>query len=311
MGNRFVVTGAAGFIGLHLCDALLKIPGSQVIGIDNERSGDWSRVSSNVEQVKMDIADMTIDSWRTILRPADVIFHLAAEKYNSSRSTPEKVLSCNVIGTERLIRTAAEVGVSRLVFTSSLYAYGSMGPRLMSETDVLKPRTIYGASKSIGEDLLRTYSATHGLSYNVARLFFIYGPNQYAHGGYKSVVQTNFERLLAGDSPLILGDGEQSLDYVYIDDCIVALILMARSQISGGTVNVASGHGVTINALTRAMLDIAGSKSPPRFGLADWTAGSTRVGSPDLNSKVFGWNSVTTLETGLTKVWQWMSSQTQ
>ena len=108
MNKRYVITGAAGFIGLHLCQELLKTPGTTVVGIDNERSGDWSRVSPLVEQHKLDVGELTADDWKRLLMPGDVVFHLAAEKYNSSKSTPEKVLSCNVMGTEQMIRAAAK-----------------------------------------------------------------------------------------------------------------------------------------------------------------------------------------------------------
>jgi len=309
MNKRYVITGAAGFIGLHLCQELLKTPGTTVVGIDNERSGDWSRVSPLVEQHKLDVGELTADDWKRLLMPGDVVFHLAAEKYNSSKSTPEKVLSCNVMGTEQMIRAAAEVGVSRFVFTSSLYSYGSMGPDTMSETDVLKPKTIYGASKAVAEDFLRVYNKSHGLSYNVARLFFIYGPNQYADGGYKSVIQVNYERILNNETPVIFGDGEQELDYVFIADCIEALLLLSKSSIDCETVNVASGRGLTINKLTNIMIDVTGQTAEITYGPLDWTANSKRVGNPSRMEAIFDWKTTTTMEDGLSEVWRWMRTQ--
>lgn len=308
MNKRFVVTGAAGFIGHHLCETLLSRFDCTVIGIDNERSGDWSRVSQHVEQLSFDISELTVSQWRDILQPDDVVFHLAAEKYNSSKTTPERVFACNVLGTEKMIRAAAEIGISRLVFTSSLYAYGSLGPEMMSENDKLQPRTLYGASKSIGEDFLRTYSAEKGLSYNVARLFFIYGPNQFAQGGYKSVILMNFERILKGEPPLVFGDGQQELDYVYIDDCVESLIELSDSSLSGEIVNIASGSGVSIKNLTSKMLKIAETTIDPKFGPADWTANTKRIGSPDRMQEKFGWSASTPLEKGLSEVWKWMKS---
>jgi nucleoside-diphosphate-sugar epimerase len=239
----------------------------------------------------LDISDVSVEDWKQILKPGDVLFHLAAEKYNSSKSTPERVISCNVIGTERLFRAAAEIAIKRVVFTSSLYAYGSLGPGQMIEEDVLRPRTIYGASKAFGEDLLRIYALSHGLSYNVARLFFIYGPSQYAEGGYKP--------------PVVYGSGDQVLDYVYIDDCIGSLLLMSETRKDGLTVNIASGTGVTINDLTRSMLRVSGSNLSPRHGPADWTDGTVRVGSPHCASDTLGWKTVTSLDSGLSRVWQW------
>ncbi|MCU1403201.1 MAG: NAD-dependent epimerase/dehydratase family protein, partial [Microbacteriaceae bacterium] len=210
--TTYLVTGGAGFIGHSLVNRLVA-NGHRVIAVDNERSGDWSRVDERAERDARGIQDFTIDDWRERLQAVDVVFHLAAEKYNSSNATPERVLDINVVATERLFRAAAGI-VDKVVFTSSLYSYGSMGPATMSERDRPEPTTHYGVSKLAGEHMLRAISRETPLSWTVARLFFIYGPRQYAGGGYKSVIMSNFERIKRGEAPTIRGDGLQSLDYV-------------------------------------------------------------------------------------------------
>ena len=308
MWQRVVVTGAAGFIGGHLCHRLIESGVSSVVGIDSLRSGDWGRVPLGVERLQHDIAEVSVEEWRTIVRGSDVVFHLAAEKYNSSKSTPNRLLSANVLGTEHLFRATALERVPRVVFTSSLYAYGSMGPETMSESDRAEPQTLYGASKLMGENILRSLDREIGLSWNVARLFFIYGPHQYAEGGYKSVILSNFERLLDNEAPVIKGDGEQSLDYVYVNDCVEALVELARSPIDKMIVNVASGNPVSVRELTSVMQEIAGShriavESPP-----DWTAGSRRAGDPAAIQEHFRWKSTTPMREGLTRVFEWMQA---
>jgi len=179
MSENIRITGAAGFIGGHLAARLASSqPDARITGIDNLRSGNWSRTPSIVKQIEVDIAEVSTEQWIELLEGIDVLFHLAAEKYNSSRSTPDRLLNTNVIATERLFRAAAIAKVSRTVFTSSLYAYGSLGPKIMSENDVPQPITLYGASKIMGEHVLRSTDRELGISWNVARLFFIYGPNQ-------------------------------------------------------------------------------------------------------------------------------------
>lgn len=306
MLTKVVVTGAAGFIGGQLCRRLIADGVPQVVGIDSLRSGDWSRTPGDVERVECDISDLGLTEWAEILDGAQVVYHLAAEKYNSSKSTPERLLNANVIATERLVRASAIANIDRFVFTSSLYAYGSMGPKIMSEGDVPAPSTLYGASKLMGENILRSLDRELGLSWNVARLFFIYGPHQHAEGGYKSVIMTNFERMLAGQPPLILGDGKQSLDYVYVEDCVTALMKLAISDVEHRIVNVASGRATSIVDLTNLMLTVAGNEIAPVFGPPDWTAGSVRAGDPTGMRDSFGWSAEISFEVGLAKVYDWM-----
>ena len=175
----------------------------------------------------------------------------------------------------------------------------------MRESDLPTPTTMYGVSKLAGEHMLRASHNRDRLQWSVARLFFVYGPRQYAEGGYKSVIVSNFERLARGEAPTVFGDGEQSLDYVYIDDAVAALIAMAAPEHDGKTLNVSSGHGTTVNVLTAAMLRASGKPArapcPP-----DWTAGSRRVGDPTAAASELGWKADTPVEVGLERCWDWL-----
>lgn len=304
-GKTVLVTGAAGFIGGALCRRLVQ-DGCSLTGVDNLRSGDWTRVPATVNLVERDISDINVEEWVSMLEDVDTVFHLAAEKYNSSKSTPSRLIAANVTATERLFRACAMAGVRRTVFTSSLYAYGSLGPDVMSETDRADPTTLYGASKLMGEGILRSTDREVGLSWNIARLFFIYGPRQFADGGYKSVILVNFERLLRGEAPVVNGSGGQTLDYVYVEDCVDALVSLATSSIDRQIVNVASGHGVSVRELTAQMCSLHGFDGSPDHAQADWTEGTMRVGDPTAIAQTFDWTSKTSIEGGLRKVYEWM-----
>jgi UDP-glucose 4-epimerase len=303
-----VVTGAAGFIGSHLTHALLA-EGARVVGVDDERAGDWSRVDAACERVRRDLSAMTVAELVDALAGADTCFHLAAEKYNSSRATPQRVIDVNISATQRLLEAAALAGVGKVVFTSSLYAYGSLGPSPMRETDVPAPITVYGASKVAGEHLLRVAEREHGLRWTVARLFFVYGPRQLAGGGYKSVIVSNFERMRAGEAPTVYGDGRQALDYVYVDDVVDALSKMTAPAHDGATLNVGSGNAVAVRDLVEQMVQVAGSTARPVTCPADWTAGTCRVADVSLAASSLGWRATTTLADGLARVWDWMGRQ--
>ncbi len=278
-----------------------------IVGVDNLRSGEWKRAPREVERIEVDITSLSLADWRELCSGVSTVFHLAAEKYNSSKSTPEKLLLSNVIATERLARAAALERVGRFVFTSSLYAYGSLGPSTMVESDVPLPVTLYGASKIMGEHILRSIDRELGLSWNVARLFFIYGPKQFAEGGYKSVVVANFERLLRQEPAIIFGDGEQTLDYVFVDDCVKGLRLLGESNVDRKIVNISSGQAISVNNLTALMTSIVGRPNSVTRGLSDWTAGTKREGDPTLAFSLFGWKASTSLETGLAATFNWMT----
>jgi UDP-glucose 4-epimerase len=309
MWEKVVVTGAAGFIGGHLCHELVSRGVKEIVGIDSLRSGDWSRTPYSVVKIEKDIARISEDEWNERLRGVNVLFHLAAEKYNSSKTTPEKVLNVNVLATERLFRAAAKANVTRTVFTSSLYAYGSMGPESMQETDVTAPTTLYGSSKLMGEGILRSIDQEIGMSWNIARLFFIYGPHQHAEGGYKSVIMKNFQNIITGASPTIYGDGKQSLDYVHISDCVSALIELAKSTQDKEIVNVSTGVAVSVNDLTKLMLQISQSSLKSEYKSADWTHGSTRCGNPNQIQNKFNWNPKNDLNEGLDDVYRWLKEK--
>ena len=304
MTSKILVTGAAGFIGSHLCNRIAGDSSIQVIGVDNLRSGRWNRLVKETEKIQKDLNEYSLDEFVDLLQGVDVLFHLAAEKYNSSKSTPERLISTNVSATERLFRAASIAKVKRTVFTSSLYAYGSMGPFVMDEMNVPAPNTLYGVSKLAGEGFLRSIDREIGLSWNVARLFFIYGPFQYAEGGYRSVIVSNFCRINRKEAPLIFGNGEQSLDYVFIDDCIDALLKLAYSQADREVVNVASGDPVSINRLTNEMLIASKFREKASHAEQDWTHGSKRFGSPNRIERLFGWRATTTLSSGLESVYK-------
>ena len=297
------MTGAAGFIGSRLVNTLCG-QGVQVIAIDNERSGNWSRVSPAVRRVDADITALSEDDFVEVCEGADVLFHLAAEKYNSSLATPERVIATNVAATARLCRAAGRAEMRSIVFTSSLYAYGSLGPEPMDEQDLPAPTTLYGMSKVAGEHTLRVVGRETGVAWSAARLFFIYGPNQHAEGGYRSVILRNFDRLREGLPPVINGDGAQALDYVYVDDAVDALIRMATTPGGVGVVNVASGRARTVSELTEVMLAVAGHEGiDPDYAPPDWTAGSRRVGTTARTREVLGWSATTPLDEGLRQVW--------
>ena len=298
-----LVTGAAGFIGCHLVERLTRA-GWRIRGVDDERTGDWARVKVPLERIDKALETLSADELRDACSGVDHLFHLAAEKHNTPGVTADRTLDVNVTATARLFDAAGAAGVARIVFASSLYAYGATGPAPMREDDLPTPWTVYGTSKLCGEHLLRTTGRRYGTEWSVARLFFIYGPRQLAEGGYPSVIVRNFDRISRGDPPVVSGDGDQALDYVFVDDCVDGLLALARAPRSALTVNLAGGRAITVNELTRRMLEVSGSSLLPVNGPPDWTAGTARWGATSVAADAIGWAASTSLDDGLRRVWE-------
>jgi len=299
---KAVVTGGAGFIGRALVESLLD-SGFDVLVVDSGDTGQLGEVPPSAELVERDIGGIEVTEWLDLMSGAEFVFHLAARKYNTPGVTPTEILDTNVAATWKIAEAAATARVKRLVFTSSLYAYGGLGPDAMQESQVPLPTTLYGASKLMGEHMLRTLGKTSGLSWGCARLFFIYGPGQHAEGGYKSVIVSNFGRLNEGLAPIIRGDGQQSLDYVYVSDAIAGLMALANAELNGITVNISSGVPSTIESLTGLMQQTAGTSLPPEYVDADWTQGTRRFGDPALAANQLSWSAAVPLEAGLAQTW--------
>jgi len=304
-GASCVVTGGAGFIGSHLTDALAAAGARRIVVIDNLQSGRWEHIGAAAERITADLAALTPADLDRLLGGADFLFHLAAEKHNSSKHDPQRVIEVNVQATLRLFAAAAAARLRGVIFTSSLYADGRVTLPPMREDDIPEPRTVYGISKLAGEHLLRHFD----LPAVAFRLFFTYGPRQFAGSGYKSVIVSNFERILRGEQPLIRGDGRQALDYIHVDDVVRALLLGTTGAANGEVVNIGSGAAVTICDLTAAMLDVAGSSLQPAHAPADWTAGTHRVCDNGKARRLLGWSPAVSLPAGLAGVHVWMKSQ--
>jgi UDP-glucose 4-epimerase len=306
-GARLAVTGGCGFIGAHLVRRLLEGGARSVAVIDKMKYGPCPDLPPGARVVPFALGADDAGALARHLEETDAVVHLAAEKHSQQRPDPDLILSSNVIGTQALLAAAGRAGVRRVIFASSVYAYGRLHGPPMVETEVPQPRTVYGASKLAGEHLTAAAAAQSGFAWMALRYFFVYGPGQARGTGYRSVVMKNAERLRAGERPTVCGDGRQALDYVYIDDVIEATVLALVSPRSGETLNIGSGQAITVQRLIDGLAAAAGA-GPERVSLAaDWTAGTSRVASIARAEQVLGWRPRVALEDGLARTYAWIS----
>ena len=304
-----VVTGGCGFIGSHLVRRLRE-RGTFVIVLDSLEYGRRENLDVNDPGIRIEKFKLGVDNTadiRDLVRGAEFLFHLAAVKSNQGVYSSEVLQNINVEGTEQVIKLAASVGIKKIVFTSSLYVYGRMTAPPMVETERLNPTNDYGFSKMDAEQVCARLSNQTGIPITCLRLFFTYGPRQYAGLGYRTVIRKNFERLLRGENPVIYGDGNQVFDYIYVDDVVSALIQAAETQTQFKICNVGSGIPTTINDLTSVMMDIANIQvKQVEYRPADWTVGSFRIADTAKFEHFMGTKSRVTLEEGLLRTYQWM-----
>lgn len=299
---NIAISGGAGFIGAALANELHSRGQYKIKLFDNLSTGDWSRLNYSADKTLVDISIAKVEDLVEALSGTEILFHLSAVKLHNEKNSFDELIMHNVIGTQKLLEAAGQAGVKKVVFTSSLYAYGLLEMESFTEDLMPFPSTVYGASKLFGEGLVSISAKKYGFEYSIARLFFIYGEKQYSQGGYKSVIVNNFERLKSGLPAVINGDGEQILDYLHVSDCVSALISLSEKT-TNDIFNVSSSEPLSIEKLTTKMLQIAG-QTELSYAEPDWTQGTRRVGSNKKIHNLTGWTPKITLEEGLERTWR-------
>lgn len=304
-----LITGGAGFIGRHLGNALLS-RGEVVRVLDDGSTGDLGSLDPRIELISRDISNFSQEDWKKVLKPDDVVFHLAARKLNTPGVSDSDLITTNLTSTVSLAKAAASMGIRKIVFSSSLYVYGHRSRLETNEEMPPFPQTLYGLSKLAGEDALRLLLECSSVDWNIARLYFVYGPGQFPGSGYKSVIVRNFERIFQGLPPIVRGSGMQVLDYIFVSDVVDALILLCEKGKRGEVYNVSSGKPTSIIDLTRLMLETAQEPNlEEEYGEKDWTEGTHRSGSAQKLSIDLGWSPKISLEDGLFETWMEIKSR--
>jgi len=301
-GASVLVTGGAGFIGSHLVDALIEF-GARVRVLDNLSTG----LASNLDHCRGGIDFVEGD----LRAPADckkacngvgLVFHQAAlGSVPRSMKDPATSIHVNVVGTTNIFAAARDAGVHRVVYASSSSVYGDSAKLPKKEGEEGQPLSPYALSKSMNEQLASVFASNYGMSFVGLRYFNVYGPRQRPDGAYAAVIPRFFHAGLAGETPMIHGDGAQSRDFTFVADAVKANILAAIVDAEGSfAVNVAGGNRTTVSELARLVLDKAGSSILPEHGPP--RAGDVRHSLADLSrvEDLLGYQPSTDLAEGLT-----------
>ncbi|MGH2614323.1 MAG: SDR family oxidoreductase [Thermomicrobiales bacterium] len=286
----FLVTGGAGFIGSHLVGRLIE-RGESVCVFDDFSTGTIDNLDTVRDRIDLIAGDVRDEgSVRRAVDGACVIFHQAAissvqRAIEDSRTT----LEVNVVGTLNVLVAAREAGCRRVVFASSAAVYGDAPGLPRSETMTPRPLSTYAVSKLAGEHLCSVFARTSGLETVALRYFNVFGPRQAPGSPYSGVIARFLDALRMGAPPIVYGDGEQSRDFVAVDDVVEANLRAASAPaVAGRVFNIGSGQAVTVNALLATMAEVMGVEiaavhkpSRPgeiRYSLADITAARQALG---------------------------------
>ncbi|HHL40649.1 MAG TPA: SDR family oxidoreductase [Deltaproteobacteria bacterium] len=258
--KRFLVTGGAGFIGSNLCE-MLTGGGHRVRVLDNLFSGkreNLAAVADSIEFMEGDIRDER--ALKEAMEGIDYCIHLAAiGSVPLSVEDPATTHEVNATGTLNVLRAALAAGVRKVVYASTCAVYGD-DPRLPKTEEMTPtPKTPYATTKLMGEHYCANFSDLYGLSTTSFRYFNVYGRRQDPASHYAAVIPKFITALLKGEAPVIFGDGEQSRDFIYVDDLNRANMLAAMAEEESGQVyNLGTGRSVTVNELFTVIRNCAG-----------------------------------------------------
>jgi UDP-glucose 4-epimerase len=309
-GARALVTGGAGTIGSHVVDELIRDGAAEIVVLDNLVRGRrenlaWATANGPVRLVEGDIRDRALV--REVTAGKDLVFHLAAIRITQCAEEPRLANEVLVDGTFNVVEAAAAENVRKLVASSSASVYGLAEQFPTTERHhPYNNDTFYGAAKAFNEAMLRSFHSMSGLDYVALRYFNVYGPRMDVHGLYTEVLIRWMERIESGTSPLILGDGLQTMDFVHVADIARANILAARADVTDEVFNVASGTETSLKELAQALSDVMKSDLAPEHGPARAVNGVTRrLADTGTAERELGFRAEIGLHEGLQGLVEW------
>ncbi len=306
---KVVVTGAAGFIGSHLCERLLA-DGHQVTGLDSftdyysrdlkERNLEAPRQHRNFTFEELDLVE---DDFSRATADASVVFHLADQSAvgPSWGSHFDRFVRDNIVATQRLFDAVKQLPIHRLVYASSSAVYGDAEMSPTRETALPRPISPYGMTKLAAEHLALLYMRTFAIPVVALRYFTVYGPRQRPDMALARFIQA----LATGQEIEVFGDGENARDFTYISDAVDGTIKAATANVAGQVLNIGGGSRVTINQVLTALEEISGMNARRRYLPATPGDPKNAVASINLARERLGWEPRVSFREGLTKQWEW------
>lgn len=308
--STILVTGGGGFVGSHVADQLLARGAKKVIALDNFVRGSRSNVvdaqkTGRFELVEGDVRDRQLVD--DLTKGCDYVFHQAALRITACAEDPRAGHEVMMDGTFNVLESAARHKVKKIVAASSASVYGEPDTLPIEETAPYNNRTLYGAAKIALEHYLRSFNELYQLPYVALRYFNLYGPRMDMTGVYTEVMVRWMDRIDSGQAPLIFGKGDQSMDFIFIDDCARSNLLALESDVSDDVFNVATGKETSLLELCQMMLELMGRPDlkPEFVEERKVNPVRRRRASTEKAQKLLGFESRVDIRAGLTQLIAW------
>ena len=309
----YLITGIGGFIGSSLAREILK-RGGQVRGVDNFATGKRANLAPILDRIDFREADiLDVDAMKKACDGADYVLHQAAIP-----SVPKSVLDpvgsnrANVDGTVNVLVAARDAKVKRVVYAASSSAYGDTPTLPKHEAMAPNPISPYAVAKLASEHYMVSFFRCYGLPTVALRYFNIFGPYQDPTSQYSGVLAKFTTQMLRGEQPTILGDGEQSRDFTYIDNAVSANLLACEApaeKAAGQVFNVATGRRVTLNETFKVLQGLTSYKGDATYG--ETRGGDVKHSLADISKAEagLGYKPLVNFEEGLRRTVEWYRSQ--
>jgi nucleoside-diphosphate-sugar epimerase len=308
---RYLVTGGAGFIGSNTVEELVR-RGHSVCVLDDLSTGgekNLAGVRDKIDFIRGSVTDREIVE--RACRSVDFVLHLAARtSVPGSIEDPLETNRVNVDGTIQVLLAARDARVRRVVFAGSCSVYGEIATLPLREDVALAPIAPYGVSKLVGELYGKAFHRVYGLEFVPVRYFNVFGPRQNPASPYSGVLSLFCTAMRDGQVPVVNGDGEQSRDFIFVEDVARGNVLACETPgIAGMTFNFGTGERRTLNRALRLLEKFSGRAANARYGPS--RAGDIRDSQADISlaRASLGFAPAVTFEDGLRRTWGWYSSQ--
>lgn len=302
--SKYLVTGGAGFIGSNIVKKLVE-RGEQVRVLDNYSTGKQENITPFLDKIEFLEGDFTdIGIAKKAVSGVDYVLHQGAiPSVPRSVDDPIKTNNANILGTLTMLIVSRDAGVKRFVYAASSSAYGDSPVMPKVETMPVAPKSPYAIQKLTGEQYCQNFYTLYGLETVCLRYFNVFGPNQDPTSVYSAVIPLFIKKMLAGESPIIYGDGETSRDFTYVDNNVDAVLraCVASKECAGEVINIACGYEISLNQLIEKINTELGMSITPVYN--DERKGDVKHSLGDISKaeRLLGYTPSVSFEEGLKK----------
>lgn len=307
--RKILLIGGAGNIGSHLAELLLE-RGAALTIADNFVRGTMRNlevVEDRVQVIRGDVRDR--DFVGAVVAGHEFVFHLAAAWLLECLDNPRLSLEANVIGTYNVIEACHAAGVRKLLFSSSASVFGDPGYVPVDEVHPFNTNTAYGASKVCGEQYCEVFNKRYGFAYVALRYFNVYGPRQDIKGAFTQILPKWADAIERGEAITIYGDGEQTMDLIFVRDVARANICALESNATSGCYNIGSGVETSVNMLADRLMSLMNRRVEVKHVPQDLNLVRRRLSSTTKAKKDLGFSASVSLDEGLRRFLDWRAAQ--